>query len=132
MNEEKEKQKIREIIALYEKAFVNADADLMERLFWVGDPRFTEVESHIPKPFSKERFLWIMDWIRHNQAPGGRMHFYETRIHFLSPTVAYSISLRDTEEKGELHTSRVTLIYLKQKGSWKIIHGHFSFLPKSS
>jgi len=129
MNEE-DKQKILEIIDIYVRAFEMADADLMESLFWIDDPRFIEVENHIPEPFGRERFLWIMDWMRKNQKPGWKMKFYDTKVNFLSPEVAYTVSLRDQKEDGEAKTSRVSLVFLKKENNWKIIHGHFSFLPK--
>jgi ketosteroid isomerase-like protein len=102
----------------------------MGSLFWVDDPRFIEVENHIAEPFDRERFLAIMDWIRKHQKPGWKMRFYDTKVHILSPEVAYSVSLRDQSEDGEVKTSRVTLVFLKKENEWKIIHGHFSYVPK--
>jgi len=123
-------RKILALIEKYVRAFETADADLMQSLFWIDDERFIEVENHISKPFGRERFLAIMDWIRKYQKPGRKMRFYNTKVNVLSPEVAYSISLRDQKENGELRTSRVTLIFLKKGNEWKIIHGHFSYLPK--
>jgi hypothetical protein len=57
------------------------------------------------------------------------MRFYDTQVHLLSPEVAYSVSLRDQEEDGEIKTSRVTLVFLKKGNEWRIIHGHFSYVP---
>jgi hypothetical protein len=95
LNDTEEKQKILGIIDSYVHAFEMADADLMESLLWVGDPRFIEVENHILEPFGSRRFLWIMDWMRKNQKPGWKMKFYDTKVNFLSPEVAYSVSMRD-------------------------------------
>ena len=128
MDEKEEKRKILEIIDTYVSAFEKADADLMESLFWTNDPRFIEVENHIPEPFGRKRFLAIMDWIRKYQKPGWRMKFYDTKVHVLSPEVAYSVSLRDQSEDGEVETSRVTLVFLKKEDEWRIIHGHFSYV----
>ncbi len=130
MSEKKEKRKILDIIDTYVRAFETADADLMESLFWINDSRFIEVENHIPEPFGRERFLWIMDWMRKHQKPGWKMTFYDTRVNILSPEVAYSVSLRDQDEDGEVKTSRVSFIFLKKKNKWKIVHGHFSFKPE--
>lgn len=130
MGEETEKKQILGIIDKYVQAFKMADADLMQSLFWVDDPRFIEVENHIPEPFGRDRFLWIMDWMRKNQKPSWKMKFYDTKVNILSPELAYTVSLRDQEEDGETKTSRVTLIFLKKNNMWKIIHGHFSFQPK--
>lgn len=130
MNEKEYKRKILEIIDTYVCAFEKADAYLMESLFWANDPRFIEVENHIPEPFECERFLWSMDWMKKHQKPGWKMRFYDTKVHILSPEVAYSVSLRDQSEDGEVKTSRVTLVFLKKENVWKIIHGHFSYVPK--
>ena len=130
MEEQVEKQRILEIIDTYVRAFETADADLMESLFWVDDSRFIEVENHIAEPFGRERFLWIMNWMRKHQKPGWKMKFYDTKVNFLSPKVAYSVSMRDQKENGEVRTSRVSLVFLKKANKWKIIHGHFSFLPE--
>jgi len=130
MDEKKVRHKILEIIDTYVRAFEEADADLMESLFWVDDPRFIEVENHISEPFGRERFLWILNWMRKYQKPGWKMRFYDTKVHILSPEVAYSVSLRDQSEDGEIKISRVTLVFLKKEDKWKIIHGHFSYMPK--
>lgn len=130
MDENEEKRKVLEIMDNYIRAFETADADLMESLFWVDDPGFSEVENHISEPFGRERFLWIMDWMRKHQKPGWKMKFYDTKVNFLSPEVAYSVSMRDQEENGEKRTSRVNLVFLKKRNEWKIIHGHFSFVPE--
>ena len=50
------------------------------------------------------------------------------RVCFLSPEVAYCVSLRD--EINTLTTSRVTLVYQKKDDEWRIIYGHFSDIPK--
>ena len=75
MDENEEKRKVLEIMDNYIRAFETADADLMESLFWVDDLGFSEVENHIPEPFGRERFLWIMDWMRKHQKPGWKMKF---------------------------------------------------------
>lgn len=58
------------------------------------------------------------------------MKFYDTEVHMLSPEVAYSASLRDQDEDGEVKTSRVTLVFFKKGDEWKIIHGRFSYVPQ--
>ena len=129
MDDTVEKRRILEIIETYVRAFEMADAGLMESLFWIDDSRLIEVENHIPEPFGRKRFLAIMDWMREHQKPGWKMKFYDTDVHMLSPEVAYSVSLRDQDEDGKVKTSRVTLVFLKKGNKWKIIHGHFSYVP---
>jgi hypothetical protein len=80
VNKKEEERKILEIIDTYVRAFETADADLMESLFWIDDARFIEVENHVLKPFGRNRFLAILDWIRKYQKPGWKMRFYDTKI----------------------------------------------------
>ena len=90
-----DEREILKIIDTYVHALENANADLMMSLFWFDDSRFTEVENHISEPFGRDRFLWIMDWIKKYQKPGWKMKFYSTKVYILSPEIAYSVSLRD-------------------------------------
>ena len=128
MTDHSDRELILALIDSYVAAVNNADADLLEDLFWYEDPRFSEVENHIPAPFGKAVFLDIGNWIRNNAKPGEKQQFHETSVHLLSDDVAYSVSLREEIETEKI--SRVTLIYLKNQGQWKIIHGHFSYLPE--
>ena len=118
---------IADLIEQYVSAVNSADADLLESLFWHDDPRFSEVENFVAAPFGQTDFLDIGNWIRKNAEPGHKQRFHNTQIHVLSDGVAYSVSLRDELETNGV--SRVTLIYLKKEGVWKIIHGHFSDAP---
>jgi ketosteroid isomerase-like protein len=120
---------INQILETYVEAFEAADADQMAALFWLEDPRFKEVENHIAEPFGSRTYMGILDWIRKHQEPGWRMLFYDTCIYPLGDDVAYSISMRDTDENGHKETSRVSLLYLRKGGEWRIIHGHFSHVP---
>ena len=117
-----EEQNILKLIDLYVQAVNTADADLLESLFWKDDPRFTEVENHIPTPFGAKTFSDMSDWIRKNGKPGNNQQFYETAVHILSPRVAYSVSMRNEYQNSTTSSSRVTLLYLKKGDQWKIIH----------
>jgi len=122
-----QEQKIERILDSYVKAVNGADADLLESLFWTADPRFSEVENDRGKPLGAREFHEISDWIRQHAKPGNKQRFYNTKVYFLTPEVAYSVSMRD--ELDVKKTSRVTLIYLKRGEEWRIIHGHFSYVP---
>ena len=125
-----QERQIFKIVDTYVRAFETADADLLESLFWTDDSRFSEIENDRPKPFGRETFQVIRNWIREHGQAGGKMRFYETAVHFLSPEVAYSTSMRDEFEGDKPIPSRVTLIFLRKEDEWKIIHGHFSYLPQ--
>jgi len=125
-----EQGKIPKVIDTYVQAVEAADADLMESLFWKDDPYFSEIENDRPKPFGGKTFTAIGDWMRKHGEPGNKQRFYETTVHILSPEVAYSVSMRDEYEGEKAIPSRVTLIYLKKGDEWRIIHGHFSYVPE--
>jgi hypothetical protein len=48
--------------------------------------------------------------MRQHQPPGWKMKFYDTAVCLLCPEVAYSVSLRETEEEGHVEHRRVTLV----------------------
>ena len=81
MSPDMERKQILEVLDNYVKAVNDADADLLESLFWTEDPRFCEAENDQPLPFGKERFLEIADWIREHGKPGdNRQRFRETVV----------------------------------------------------
>ena len=121
---------IRALVDSYAEAVNSADATELESLFWLDDPRFSEVENDRPLPLGSEEFLAISEWIREHGEPGLKQRFYETDVRLLSSEVAYSVSMRDEYVRGDTLRSRVTLIYLKRDADWRIIHGHFSYVPQ--
>jgi len=128
VTEQRDRAALEAILTEYVAAVNAADADRLEALFWVDDPRFSEIEDHIPHPFGATTFRDIGRWIRENAKPGEKQRFHDTRFHFLGPDVAYAVSLQDlllTET-----TSRVTLVFLRNRGEWRIVHGHFSTVPE--
>jgi ketosteroid isomerase-like protein len=132
VNVKEENRKILAIMDSYVHAFEMADVDLMQSLHWVDDPNFTEIEDIISEPFSRDGFLSIMDCIRRERKPRRKMKFYDTKVSVLSPEIAYIISYQEIRSSKEekVNTSRVSLIFLKKANEWKIIHGHFSSMPK--
>ena len=127
MDTKVDEQKIQSIVDAYVRAVNGADADVLESLFWTADPRFSEVENDRAEPLGAKEFHAVADWIRQHAKPGDKQRFYDTTVYVLAPDVAYSVSMRDELDVGK--TSRVTLIYLKRGDEWRIIHGHFSYVP---
>ncbi len=126
---EQDKQVILALLDSYCQAFADADADALQALLWFEDERFTEIEDHIPHPFGRKVFLDVMDWIRNNAKPGNKMIFTQPQVFALADDVAYSVALQNITTETGNSTSRVTLIYVKKDGIWKIMHGHFSSVP---
>ncbi len=126
MDMQPETQKILEIIESYPQALANADA--WEKLFWLDDPNFTEIENDRRWLLGRDYIEMISGLIRKRAPSPPNQKWYDTKVYFLGPDVAYSVSLRD--ELNTNQTSRVTLIYLKKGDEWRIIHGHFSNVPE--
>lgn len=125
------KREILRIIDDYPNALERGDPRLWESLFWLDDPDFTVIENDKPHRMGREYIDFITGLIRERgkQPPGPR--WYQTEVHFLSPGTAYTTSLRDEVfPDGITRTSRITLVFKKKAGQWRIIHGHFSVVPE--
>jgi hypothetical protein len=123
-----ETQAILDVLKKLKEAANEADPAKAESVLWLEDARFSEIEDFIPEPFGAERVKQIHDWIREHGRPGKNVRFTDTKVHFLSSDVAYATAIQ------ELHfdapgKSRVTFVFLKQKGDWGIIHAHYSTMP---
>ncbi len=123
-----ETQKIYRVIQSYPEALAKCDVTSWESLFWLDDPCFTEIENDKPTFLNKQYIEMISDFLRKNTPSPPNQKWYDTQVFLLTPDVAYSISLRD--EINTHQTSRVTLIFKKKSDEWRIIHGHFSNVPR--
>ncbi len=125
-----DEQAILKIFASYTQAFYDADADLMQSLFWTRDKRFTEIQTHIAEPIGRMIFLGMMGWIRQNGKPGQVTHFHDPQIFLLTGETAYSVARQEVITARGTSLNRVTMVYLKKDGEWRIIHAHFSNNPE--
>lgn len=116
----------------YVHAFETADAKLMQSLHWVDDPNFTEIEDIVSEPFGRDKFLSIIDWTKSGGRSARKMKFYNIKVNVLSPEIAYITAYQEIRslKEDEASTSRVSLVFLKKANEWKIIHGHFSAMPR--
>ncbi len=122
-----DQQAVQAVVDGYPQALETGDADLWGRLFWAEDPEFSVIENDRPHRLGGEYIAFIRGLIeKRGRMPAQR--WYDTRIHFVSPTAAYTTSLRDELNTGE--TSRVTLVLVKRDDQWRILHAHFSCVPK--
>jgi ketosteroid isomerase-like protein len=63
--------------------------------------------------------------------PEKRQTWHTNRVFMLSPDLAYIVSLRTEHNMPEdQKESRITLTVRRTADGWKIIHCHFSFIPK--
>jgi uncharacterized protein (TIGR02246 family) len=127
-----EDRRILAVMSTYVRAFETADAKLMQSLHWVDDPNFTEIEDIVSEPFGRDKFLSITDWTKSGGRSPRKMKFYNIKVNVLSPEIAYVIAYQEIRslKEDEACTSRVSLVFLKKANEWKIIHGHFSSIPR--
>jgi hypothetical protein len=123
-----EQSKIMTVIDSYTKALERGDSTLWESLYWLDDRNFSEIENDKPHVLDRRYIEQISTFLRERGAAALNQRWHDTKVYLLSPDVAYSVSLRD--EVNTATTSRVTLIFQKKRNEWRVIHGHFSDVPK--
>jgi uncharacterized protein (TIGR02246 family) len=128
MDAREEEEKILRIIESYPLALEQGDAGLWESLFWLEDPDFSCIENDRSHVMGAEYIRDIGESLGQRGKAERNQRWYNNKVYFLAPDVAYSISLRD--ELNTKKASRVTLVYRKKDGQWRIIHCHFSFVPE--
>lgn len=128
MNTANDQAKILGIINSYTKALDTGDAALWESLYWLDDANFSEIENDRPHVLDRRYIEQIGEFLRKRGPAAASQRWRDTKVYFLSPDVAYSVSLRD--EINTATTSRVTLVYQKKVDTWRIIHAHFSNVPQ--
>lgn len=118
------------VIDNYVRAGELGDPGLWESLFWLDDPDFTVIENDRPHLMGREYIDFITGLIRERGKGSAGPKWYKTNVNILSPDIAYTTSLRDEVfPSGIEKASRITLVFKKKEGQWRIIHGHFSVVP---
>ncbi len=121
---------ILQVISDYAAALERGDAELWESLFRLNDPAFSMIENDRPHLMGREYIETIAEAIRQRGPQPDGQKWYATHVHLISDDIAYTTSLRDeTFPDGAVRTSRVTLILKRSGNQWRILHGHFSFIP---
>ncbi|MCP4545034.1 MAG: hypothetical protein GY835_01055 [bacterium] len=124
-----DEKQILAVIDDIEAAANRADPSLAERHLLLDDERFTEIEDFIPEPFGADGVRQIHEWIRENGKPGDNVRFTQRRVYLLSAATAYATSIQELSF-DKPSKSRVTLLFLKVDGRWRVIHGHYSTMPE--
>lgn len=119
-----------QVVKDYEKA-VNARSfeDLMQ-LVAFEDPRFSEIEDHIPHPFGRDVFVSILQHIADHPESSYRCRYDDILTHRLSDEVGYAYGVHQWTNDQEGGSARYTFILIRQEGRWKILHGHWSELKE--
>lgn len=115
--------RILSLVDEYVTAWWRGDISTLCQLYWVEDPRFTEV--YVARP-PAHRPHDSNDALPPEPSARVRAALRRVRVHFLSLEVAYCLvpcAALDMSEHGAYH---ITLLFLKKGNDWKIIHSHFS------
>lgn len=130
-NKEIEEKQMQKVIDTLEESANKADPSIAEPYIMMDDKRFSEIEDFIPEPFGAKTLTEIHDWVRKNGKPGNNVRFTKRKIYLLSPATAYATTIQELNfEKPS--KSRVTFVFVKSDGKWKIIHAHYSTMPKKN
>ena len=123
-----DKQIILRVIEGYSRAGESGDVGLWQSLFWLDDPRFSIIENDRPHIMGPEYINSLGELIRKRGKQPPKQRWHDTKVYMLDADQAYTISLR--EELNSKKSSRATFVFEKKKGQWRIIHGHFSYVPE--
>ncbi len=128
MDEQGEKEHLLDLVSTYQKAFENGDPDLIENLSWdegsdifgLDDPRHAPLKARKHSDKEHAGLHTKTSW---------QTRFYNTLVYLVTPTLAYSTSLREINRAGQTQTSQVSFIILKKENAWRIVHAHLSSVP---
>ena len=128
MGSEEDRKKILQIITNYTVAGQTGNTGLWESLFWLDELGFTVIENDRPHVMGRKHIDFLTGISRERGPQPNNQKWYDTQVYFVSTDIAYTVSLCD--EFNINKTSRVTLLFKKKHDEWRIIHGHFSFVPE--
>jgi hypothetical protein len=128
-NKKIEEKQMQKIIDALEESANKANPSIGEAYILMDDERFSEIEDFVPEPFGAKTMKEINDWVRKNGKPGNNVRFTKRQIHLLSTTTAYATSIQELNF-DKPSKSRVTFVFIKIDNQWKIIHAHYSTMPK--
>lgn len=118
------------VVANYEKAINQPDPVLWLSIWDLQYHELTIIENDKPQTLGREYVEQIADWMK-TARPEKRQTWHTNRVYMLSPDLAYVVSLRTEHHMPESQKeSRVTLLVRKNETGWKIVHCHFSFVPR--
>jgi hypothetical protein len=115
------------IIESYPSALVGGDVKRWESLFWLDDPNFTVIENDRAAVMGAEYIRQLSDLVSKRAGQPIGQRWYDTKVRFIADNCAYTTSLR--EELNDKKISRVTLLFIRKRTQWRIVHCHFSYVP---
>lgn len=120
-----------QVIRNYENSVNKPDSKLWLSIWNLEYEDLTILENDQPRKLGKGYVEHIAGWMK-TAEPAKRQTWHTNQAIALGSDLAYTVSLRTEHDKppGQKE-SRISMVLRKTGGDWKIIHCHFSFVPKS-
>jgi len=129
-DEVKAEKEVLQILRDYESSVNNPDAMLWRSIWDLDYEGLTIIENDRPRPLGKSYVEEIAEWMR-TAKPEKRQTWHTNQVVQLEPDLAYTVSLRTEHKKPEKEReSRISMVMRRSNGKWKIIHCHFSLVPR--
>ncbi len=121
------------VVKRYEQAANTGDVALYREVLALDDPRFSEIEDHIERPFGVETVNEVLTWIEQNPDFEYTTTYSDITAHFLHDSCAYATGMNKWCSPHGQGRGRFTFILVKTPKGWRILHGHWSAIrPESS
>ncbi len=118
-------------IRMYEQAANTRDTAAFRRILALDDPRFTEIEDHIPHPFGANVAEDILKWVDDHPDTPYHVQYSGIRAFLLADDVGYAVAGFAAEGPTGGTGGRATFIVVRgEDGQWRILHGHWSAMPE--
>jgi ketosteroid isomerase-like protein len=119
-----------QVIRDYEKAAGRRDPEALRKVLALDDPRFREIEDHIPRPFGRAGVERLFAWIAAHPDFDYRVRYYDTEVFMLGDGAAYATAMHDWSSPNGKGSGRTTFILVRgDDDTWRIVHGHWSAVP---
>ncbi len=124
------KDEVLQVIKSYEYSVNEPDRDQWLSIWALDYAELTILENDKPEKLGSDYIWQIAAWME--EAPKEKRQTWHTNeITMLGPDLAYTVSFRTEHNMPkERRKSRVSLLLRKTSDGWKIIHAHFSFVPR--
>lgn len=118
------------VVRGYESSVNKPNADVWLSIWDLEGDDLTILEHDKPQRLGKAYVEQIGKWME-SAHPEKRQTWHTNEVFPLGPGFAYTVSLRTEHSKpNEEQESRVSMVMRKIDGKWKIVHCHFSFVPR--
>lgn len=118
------------VIEHYQQAANTRNVALFEKILALDDPQFTEFEDFLPDLIGRQGVCDILNWGKQHPEFKYEVQYTDRKAFLLSPSVGYATAYSRSKSDHHVGVARATFIMKKYEDQWKIIHAHWSEVPK--